>query len=411
MAASRPDAAAVGSGEAEALLPESDNSLLRRVVGGLQPARTWRRWFSRDEGEVTSAPTRPSASSQTGGERDIESGEPVSAAGRWRESGAESSAAAARGVEGAGSVSATPTSQGAAVEPAADSARQSSEITAAPPVAAAEAADATSGAAAASTPLVDSAERSAASGLSLGERVANLGQLLGLGGKSSNDVGATGGEDGGAKAGPGGLKGFLSGGSSDGAGARGLSRSSSGSQPMCLICLEPLTSEDFMSGEAISLDCQCRGDLALRHKACAIKWSRVKGDAVCDICKSQVANLPTPSPRASSPSGSDVEITIEDYAHGGAAMGMDAVPGNADMLFDCIRVTWVFMIICILFFEMQLSTALWSGIIAGIGYTLFVRAMYRQQLAAAAAEAARIAAGGSTPPPRAPPPILHHVVG
>ncbi len=48
-------------------------------------------------------------------------------------------------------------------------------------------------------------------------------------------------------------------------------------------------------------------------------------------------------------------------------MGMDAVPGNADMLFDCIRVTWVFMIICILFFEMQLSTALWSGIIAGVG--------------------------------------------
>ena len=88
-------------------------------------------------------------------------------------------------------------------------------------------------------------------------------------------------------------------------------------------------------------------------------------------------------------------------------MGLDAVPGNADMLFDCIRVTWVFMIICILvsapaafritacrsyvrylfdlpvklshglicvaslclqFFEMNLSTALWSGIIAGIGY-------------------------------------------
>lgn len=42
------------------------------------------------------------------------------------------------------------------------------------------------------------------------------------------------------------------------------------------------------SGEAISLDCQCRGDLALRHRACAIKWSRVKGDAVCDICKSTV---------------------------------------------------------------------------------------------------------------------------
>lgn len=45
---------------------------------------------------------------------------------------------------------------------------------------------------------------------------------------------------------------------------------------------------EMQSGEAISLDCQCRGELALRHKACAIKWSRVKGDAVCDICKSPV---------------------------------------------------------------------------------------------------------------------------
>lgn len=60
----------------------------------------------------------------------------------------------------------------------------------------------------------------------------------------------------------------------------------------------------------------------------------------------QVANLPTPTPRASTPSGSDAEITIEDYAtHGGIPMGLDTMPGNADMLFDCIRVTWVFMII------------------------------------------------------------------
>ncbi len=29
-------------------------------------------------------------------------------------------------------------------------------------------------------------------------------------------------------------------------------------------------------GEAMSLDCQCRGELALRHRTCAEKWSRVK---------------------------------------------------------------------------------------------------------------------------------------
>lgn len=26
----------------------------------------------------------------------------------------------------------------------------------------------------------------------------------------------------------------------------------------------------------MSLDCQCRGELALRHRTCAEKWSRVK---------------------------------------------------------------------------------------------------------------------------------------
>ena len=45
------------------------------------------------------------------------------------------------------------------------------------------------------------------------------------------------------------------------------------------------------TGEAMSLGCQCRGEMALRHRACAIKWSRVKGDGNCDICKSSVRAL------------------------------------------------------------------------------------------------------------------------
>lgn len=30
------------------------------------------------------------------------------------------------------------------------------------------------------------------------------------------------------------------------------------------------------SGEAIILDCQCRGDMAMRHRTCAEKWVHVK---------------------------------------------------------------------------------------------------------------------------------------
>ena len=54
-----------------------------------------------------------------------------------------------------------------------------------------------------------------------------------------------------------------------------------------------------------------------------------------------------------------------------------------------VQVTWVAMIICILFFEMNLATALWTGLIVGIAYTMFARAMYRQQLAVLQREMAR----------------------
>ena len=54
----------------------------------------------------------------------------------------------------------------------------------------------------------------------------------------------------------------------------------------------------------------------------------------------QVKNLPAPSPRAHS--GSESEMEIEEFSgDAGAASGLDAMPGNADMVFDCIRVTWV----------------------------------------------------------------------
>lgn len=95
------------------------------------------------------------------------------------------------------------------------------------------------------TPSGEGQGRSASAGPTIGERVANLGHLLGLGGNASGDSTDAAG-NGSAKAATGGLKRFLSSNLVDGSAARGLSRSSSGSQPMCLICLEPLISEDFM---------------------------------------------------------------------------------------------------------------------------------------------------------------------
>lgn len=142
-------------------------------------------------------------------------------------------------------------------------------------------------------------------------------------------------------------------------------------------------------GEAMSLDCQCRGELALRHRSCAEKWSRVKvrtgpcsfyaayhkyvhqqtdffllksrvsqsmpsllltrelpvqGDRVCDVCKSTINNLPEVTPPAPTEAGSDAGNSLFDdmddrHAHPlHSAFVADQMPGSADIVFDCIRV-------------------------------------------------------------------------
>ena len=65
-----------------------------------------------------------------------------------------------------------------------------------------------------------------------------------------------------------------------------------GQDKVCLICLESVTQEQLESGEAVYLRCDCKGDVALRHTACAIKWAAVKQSRECDICKAEIQNLP-----------------------------------------------------------------------------------------------------------------------
>ena len=45
---------------------------------------------------------------------------------------------------------------------------------------------------------------------------------------------------------------------------------------MCCVAGLLMADSALQSGEAMSLECQCRGELALRHRSCAEKWSRVK---------------------------------------------------------------------------------------------------------------------------------------
>ncbi|KAF8045389.1 hypothetical protein N665_5039s0003 [Sinapis alba] len=59
-------------------------------------------------------------------------------------------------------------------------------------------------------------------------------------------------------------------------------------EAVCRICMVELGEDS----EAFKMECMCKGELALSHKACTIKWFTIKGNITCDVCKQVVKNLP-----------------------------------------------------------------------------------------------------------------------
>ena len=72
----------------------------------------------------------------------------------------------------------------------------------------------------------------------------------------------------------------------------------------------------------------------------------MQGDRICDVCKAPINNLPDVPPVPATDAGSEAgnslfdDVDERNHPHGlHGPFAVDQMPGSADIVFDCIRVS------------------------------------------------------------------------